>query len=231
MFQYDAAILEQFPNTVGGVIIAKRMKNHASDDALLHIYEKEQKQVIERIGDTPLSELASLSAWRRTFSEFGVNPTRTRSATEALLRRLTKKDNIPSINALVDIGNLVSIRYGLPVAFFDTRALTGSLTVKFSNGTERFTELGSDEIKHPDEGEVIFADETDLVFARRWCWRQSSQSAAQLETTNAIIVVEAQHDNAYHDIEQAQLDLLDLLEQFAGGDYQSVILSTDRLAF
>ena len=39
-----------------------------------------------------------------------------RSAAEALLRRLTKQGSIPSINTLVDIGNLVSIRYALPVA-------------------------------------------------------------------------------------------------------------------
>ena len=42
---------------------------------------------------------------------FGVDPTQYRSAAEALLRRLSKSGEIPSINALVDLGNLVSIRY------------------------------------------------------------------------------------------------------------------------
>lgn len=91
MFQYDAAILERFPNTVGGVILANGMTNHPSEDALLQAYQREQETVKNRIGDTSLSELASLSAWRSTFSAFGVNPTKTRSAPEALLRRLTKQ--------------------------------------------------------------------------------------------------------------------------------------------
>ena len=47
----------------------------------------------------------------------------------ALLRRLTKKGDIPSINAVVDICNLVSIRYALPVAAFDLAAITGGVTV------------------------------------------------------------------------------------------------------
>ena len=77
--------------------------------------------MLARIGETPLSELPTLAAWRRAFRAFGVDPTAYRSAAEALLRRLTKQGSIPSINALVDIGNLVAIRYGLPVAMFDQR--------------------------------------------------------------------------------------------------------------
>lgn len=91
MFQYDTKLLEQFPNTVGGIILARNMSNAPSSDVLQELYIAEQKAVIEKIGDTPLSQLDSLSAWRSIFSAFGVNPTKTRSAAEALLRRLTKK--------------------------------------------------------------------------------------------------------------------------------------------
>ena len=231
MFQYNADILERFPKTRGGIILASGMTNAPTSDVLGEAYQQEQHATINRIGETPLSELPSLSAWRTTFSAFGASPTKSRSAPEALLRRLTKKGDIPSINTLVDIGNLVSIRYALPVAVFDTRSLKGRLTVQFSEGTERYTELGSDEVKHPDGGEVIFADETNLVFARRWCWRQSLQSASKIDTTDAIIVVEAQHENNLDDIQQAQTDLLSLLESHAGGNYEAAILDKDRLAF
>ena len=147
-----------------------------------------------RIGDTPLSELPSLSAWRRAISAFGVSPTKYRSAAEALLRRLTKKGDIPSINTLVDIANLVSIRYGLPVAIFDTRQISGAITVHYADGGERYMELGSGEIMHPEVGEVIFSDETRMVVARRWCWRQSATSAANEGTSDAVVTVEAHHD-------------------------------------
>lgn len=231
MFQYDKAILERFPRTVGGITLAQGLKSGISPEALQKAYRDEQKAVIASIGDTPLSELATLSAWRSTFSAFGVNPTKTRSAPEALLRRLTKKGDIPSINTLVDIGNLVSIRYGLPVAVFDTRSLTGMLTVQFAKGDERYTELGSNEVKHPEKGEVIFADETGLVFARRWCWRQSFQSAAKIDTTHAIITIEAQHIDAYADVEKAQSDLLELLGDYARGEFESGVLSVEKATF
>jgi DNA/RNA-binding domain of Phe-tRNA-synthetase-like protein len=175
-----------------------------------------------------LSELPSIAAWRRAFSQFGVKPTQYRSACEALLRRLTKQGDIPSINTLVDIGNLVSIRYALPVAVFDTQAVQGSVTVRFADSSERFTELGGDEIIHPEPGEVIFSDQAKMVMARRWCWRQSAESAAQSTTTNAIITVEAQHEGGRQAVEQAGADLLSLLREFAGGAFSMTVLDKDK---
>jgi DNA/RNA-binding domain of Phe-tRNA-synthetase-like protein len=143
---------------------------------------------------------------------------------------LTKKGDIPSINALVDIGNLVSIRYGLPVAIFDTRQISGAITVHYSLGSERYMELGSEEIMHPDVGEVIFSEETQMVVARRWCWRQSATSAANQDTSEAIVTVEAHHDEASADIENALADLLSLLNDHAGGSFKAAILNASNPA-
>ena len=199
-FEYAADVVERFPSVVGGVIHATGLTNGASPAGLVEAFAAEQAAVLARIGATPLSELPSLAAWRRVFRAFGVDPTGYRSAAEALLRRLTKQGSIPSINRLVDIGNLVSIRDGLPVAVFDLRALTGGITVRFATGDERFTDLGSGDPETPEIGEVIFVDDAGLVCARRWCWRQSAESASRPETTEILVTVEGHHDRAAHDV-------------------------------
>ncbi len=226
VFEYDAELLTRYPDVVGGVILAHDLHNKATPPALLELYQNEQQAVISRLSDTPLSQIRSLSAWRSTFSSFGVEPTKYRSAPESLLRRLTKKGNIPSINLLVDLGNLVSIRYALPVAVFDTRQVDGGLKVKFAGGQERFTILSEshDTIEHPEPGEVIFVDKTALIFARRWCWRQSEASAAQSDTTEAIITVEAQHVGGRVEVESALVDLISLLSEYAGGTFTTGLL-------
>ena len=177
-FAYDPEVAARFPSVAGGVVHAEGVSNGPSPAGLIAAFEAEQQKALARIGDTPLSELPTLAAWRRAFRAFGVDPTAYRSAAEALLRRLTKQGSIPSINALVDIGNLVAIRYGLPVAMFDQRSVTGGTTVRFAAGTESFTDLGSGDRETPAEGEVIFIDDAGLVSARRWCWRQSAESAS-----------------------------------------------------
>jgi len=228
IFQYHPDIIKNYPNVVGGVILANGLNNPTRSDELVSLYEAEQEAVKARIGDTLLSEIESLSAWRTAISAFGVSPTKYRSAAEALLRRLTKKGDIPPINTLVDLGNLVSIRYALPVAIFDTRQLVGGVTVHYADGNEKFEELGSTEIVYPESGEVIFSDEQDMCIARRWCWRQSATSAANPNTTDAIITVEGHHDDAYADVKNAVADLLKLLETYAGGTFKSAILTDDN---
>ncbi|MGH8915868.1 MAG: phenylalanine--tRNA ligase beta subunit-related protein, partial [Acidimicrobiia bacterium] len=94
---------------------------------------------------------------------------------------------------------------------------TGATIVRFAQGQERFTDLGSDSITNPEPGEVIFADESDLVSARRWCWRQSDQSAARPSTVEALITVEGQHEDAAADVGHAIEDLLDLLVRHQPG--------------
>lgn len=227
-FRYETAILEKYPTIIGGIIRAEGMTNAPTPSALLDEYRAEQQAVLARIGSTPLSQIPSLAAWRGVFRSFGVDPTQIRSAAEALLRRLTKQGDIPSINLLVDLGNLVSIRYGIPVAIVDTQHMSGGITVKFAAGTEPFINLGASEVDHPDVGEVIFTDDNDTVYARRWCWRQSAESAARDTTTNATITAEAHHEGARTDIENAVRDLLALLEKYAGGSFSHAILDQNN---
>jgi DNA/RNA-binding domain of Phe-tRNA-synthetase-like protein len=225
-FQYNPAIIERYPNLCAAVILAEGVSNGPSPQGLHADFQAEQQTTLERIGPTPLSELGPLAAWRNAFRLFGVNPTKYRSAPEALLRRLTKKGDIPSINTLVDICNLISIRYDLPVASFDTRALSGGITVHFSDGSERYTPLGQDFVEHPEPGEVVFSDDSGLVVARRWCWRQSDESATQPDTSEAIITIEAQHSESQSEIEGALQDILGLLEEYVPGSFTSRFLDS-----
>jgi DNA/RNA-binding domain of Phe-tRNA-synthetase-like protein len=231
VFQYDPAIVDRFPTIVGGVIVARGLCNGPSSEELQRAFRAEQQATLQRIGDTPLSQIPSLAAWRSVFRRFGIDPTQYRGAAEALLRRLTKSGDIPSINTLVDLGNLISIRYALPTAVFDLRAVTGTMTVRLAGGTERFTPLGIVEVEHPEPGEVIFADDTGLVSARRWCWRQSEQSAAREDTTDVLITIEAHHPEGRKDVEQAMDDILALLLSFAGGTYRCEMLNRDQPRF
>jgi len=210
-FVYTEEICEKFPGTRGAVIHAAGLANGASPPDLVADFEAEQARVLSQIGDTQLSELPSIAAWRRCFSAFGVKPTQYRNAAESLLRRLTKQGDIPSINTLVDMANLVSIRHRVPVAVFDQAMVTGVTEVRFADGTESFTDLGSDATGAPERGEVVFVDEASLVSARRWCWRQSAQSAARTGTTDVLITIEGQHDGAADDVAAACESMMALL--------------------
>ena len=223
-FRYDPEIVKKFPKIIGGAMLGSALNNGPSSGDLCQAYLEEQRRVTAQIGATPLSEIETLAGWRAAFRLFGVDPTQYRNAAEALLRRLTKKGDIPSINAVVDICNLVSIRYALPVAAFDLAAVSGGITVRLAAGDERFTNLSDATVEQPAPGEVIFIDEAGLVVARRWCWRQSEESAAGVNTRQALFTIEAQHTGGKAAVSQALTDLQALLSAYVGGVYQSAML-------
>jgi DNA/RNA-binding domain of Phe-tRNA-synthetase-like protein len=231
-FRYDPDIIERFPSVVGGVIHATGVHNDPPPPRLAAAFHDETLAVRARIGATPLSELPTLAAWRKVFRGFGVDPTQYRSAAEALLRRLTKQGELPSIGTLVDLANLVSIRSALPVAVFDQRGISGGTIVRFARGDERWVDLGASQTEHPQPGEVIFADEADVVSARRWCWRQSAGTAAREDTSEILVTVEGHHETADRDVTQALADLEALLVAHAAPTtLRSAVLNAEDPAF
>jgi DNA/RNA-binding domain of Phe-tRNA-synthetase-like protein len=212
MFSYDDAVAEQYPGIHAGVILATGLVNGSSSPELVAAFMAEQAAVTARLQGTELAEIPSIAAWRRAFTRFGAKPTQYRNAAESLLRRLSKQGDIPTISTLVDMGNLISIRYALPVAIFDRDQIAGEITVRLATGAEPFADLGSSESVHPDPGEVIFVDDRNDVSARRWCWRQSAKSATNPSTVNALIVIEGHHESAESDIQAAVTDMTALLE-------------------
>jgi DNA/RNA-binding domain of Phe-tRNA-synthetase-like protein len=214
MFGYDPAIVAEYPRLRSAVFHASGLANGPSPSGLLAEYHDEQRAAARRLQTTAIADVPAIGAWRRAFSQFGAKPTQHRNAAEALLRRLDKQGEIPSISTLVDIGNLVSIRYAIPVAIFDLAGIEGEITVRFAGGDEWFTDLGSTEVAHPDPGEVVFVDRAHVVCARRWCWRQGAQSATGSGTHEALVVIEGQHEAARVDVDAAADDITALLASY-----------------
>ena len=225
MFRYDRQILADFPAIRAGVLVAEGVVNGPAAAPLTDRFVGQQSATKRRLEETPIAELPSIVAWRRAFSRFGAKPTQYRNAAEALLRRLAKQGEIPSISTLVDIGNLVSIRHALPVAVFDLDGIDGGITVRHADGTEPFADLGSSETTDPEPGEVVFVDDQARVHARRWCWRQSADSATGPNTRRALVVVEGLHETARDDVAAALADLGDLYVEYQ----PQAEISTQRL--
>lgn len=202
-FRYHPDVLARFPTIRAGVVSVAGASNGPSPGALVQQFLAEQAAARDALSDVALADLPSIAAWRRVFSGFGVSPTKYRNAAEALLRRVQKKGDVPSVSLLVDLGNLVSIRHRVPVAVIDADRIAGGITVAISDGTEHFADLGGTEAEQPEPGEVVFLDHAGEVAARRWCWRQSTVSGVSNTTTNVLIAVEAHHDGGEAEVAAA----------------------------
>ena len=64
-------------------------------------------------------DIKGLEPARRLYHRFGIDPTRTRPSSEALLRRVLKGESLYRLNRLVDAINWASLAMLLPIGLYD----------------------------------------------------------------------------------------------------------------
>jgi len=212
---YSEALLSRFPDAVGVYVEVEGFTQGVSPPVLIAEMRDVEADVRASLAETPIAELAPIAAWRRVFTGFGAKPTKYRNAAEALLRRVSKGDELPAINLAVDLGNLVSLRHQIPLGLFDLDAFAAPAIVDFVGGEERFDDLGSSETDRPDPGEVAFIDASGTLMTRRWCWRQARTFAATEASSRLLVVIEGHHEGAAADVEAAIFSFTELLGRYA----------------
>ena len=140
-----------------------------------------ERYTLERIKDEPL-----FRAYRDFFWRVGVDPTRTRPASEALVRRILSGKVLPTINTAVDAYNLASVRTGIPIAAFDADTLSGALAMRFAEEGEAFLGIGMATPITLHKNQVILADEDAIVAV--YPYRDSDTTKITLATTRVHIV-------------------------------------------
>ncbi len=116
--------------------------------------------------DAPLAEAesrmrahppADAAAVRAMYRRVGLDPTKTRPSSEALLRRVRKGEALPRINALVDIGNWCSLELQLPYGLYDLAHVRGPVTLRRGREGEAYPGIRKDVVHVA--GRITLADD------------------------------------------------------------------------
>lgn len=113
--------------------------------------------VVERDGrlDAPLGEAEARvrrappierEAVRAMYRRVGLDPTRRRPSSEALLRRVVKGESLPRINSLVDICNWCSLELQLPYGLYDLDRLDGDVVLRLGEVGEQYPGIRKDAV-------------------------------------------------------------------------------------
>jgi DNA/RNA-binding domain of Phe-tRNA-synthetase-like protein len=114
---------------------------------------------------------------RALYRRFGIDPTRVRPSSEALLRRLKKGEPLPRINSLVDVANSLSVQLQVPVGLYDLGKVRGDeLVVRLGTEGESYTGIGKDRVNVA--GRICVADAEGPI------GNPSSDSARTMITTD-----------------------------------------------
>lgn len=226
-FIIEKSFWEIFPEAKIGVVLCKGINNQIEEiekyEKLLRTAEKEIKKYLTK---EQFSKNEVISVWRQAFRKFKTKKG-ARASIEALFKRVSKGNEVPNINPLVDIYNSISLKYALPCGGEDIDTFVGDIRLTQAQGDESFLTLGSDKNEPPYTGEVIYKDYAGAI-CRSWNWRESRRTLLTEKTTNAFLCVESVDQNSNERLEKALEELKILVQLHLGGECKIHILDINN---
>ena len=180
---------EKVSNAYFGVVIVRGFDNKKSNDKITKLLNESVSKSMEELKDVKVKESDLVIPYREAFRSLDINPNKFMCSIEALLTRLSKGKEIPTINPIVDLGNALSIKYNLPVGVHDIDNFQGDIMIRQSTGDDTFVPFGSDELEQVDVGEYVYVSGNE-VKTRKWTWRQGEKSKIDENSTNLFIPID-----------------------------------------
>lgn len=149
---------------------------------------------------------------RAMYKRVGLDPTKTRPSSEALLRRVRRGDPLPRINTLVDVCNWCSLELQVPYGVYDAARIAGDVELRIGREGEEYAGIRKDTVHLA--GRLTLSDD------RGPFGNPSSDSARTLvtpETTSALVAIFAPRELGEEWVAQALTTTAVRIAEFAGG--------------
>jgi DNA/RNA-binding domain of Phe-tRNA-synthetase-like protein len=149
-----------------------------------HVVEREPRLTAQLAAAESLARQqppADVAAVRTMYKRVGLDPTKTRPSSEALLRRVRKGDPLPRINSLVDVCNWCSLEFQLPYGLYDAAHVEGDVELRLGRAGESYAGIRKDD--------VHVAGRLTLADARGPFGNPTSDSARTMVTTATVAAI------------------------------------------
>ncbi|MCK4753825.1 MAG: hypothetical protein KAS58_01250 [Calditrichia bacterium] len=119
-----------------------------------------EEDIKDKFSDSRPSTDPVVSAVRRMYRRIGWEPTQYRPSSEAMIRRFLKNKGLYRINNIVDLGNVASTRFHLPMGLYDCDLISGAISVDVGREGEEYQGI-SKAVIHA-EGKLVLRDEIGI---------------------------------------------------------------------
>jgi DNA/RNA-binding domain of Phe-tRNA-synthetase-like protein len=208
MRDYDDLAIHEV--TVDGLTVSRETPK------LNDFKKKVASRVIEEYDLEKLKDVEAIRKYRDFFWRLGIDPTKIRPASEALIRRILQGRDIPKINTAVDAYNLVSIETHIAIGAFDHALLQGDLLMRTAERGEEFLGIGMKEPKVLKGQEIVISDEEKLVAI--YPYRDADNTKVTDKTESIYILSCGVPGIEMEQLRRTSLLTKDYLEKFCGSD-------------
>ena len=186
-------------------------------DAKLEKFKNELvSNVKEQYNLDSLKDVASFRAYRDFFWRVGVDPTKNRPATEALIRRILHGETLPRINTLVDAYNLASIKTEIALAAFGADKLKTNLIMRLAETGEEFIGIGMSKPMILQGEEIVISDEEKLVAI--YPHRDAEHTKVTEKTRHVLLLICGVPGISEEVLRNAACVAIEFITRFCGGE-------------
>ena len=152
----------------------------------------------------------------------GVKRRKNIPASENLIRLLNKHGDVFFINQAVDIYNIISMESKLALGAHDIDRVDGNVTLRFTDGTERFVPIGQSEPVSNNPHEYSYCDDANEVLCRLEI-RQVEKTKVDEKTTNAFYIIQGNEATDNEFLLATAQKILDETIKYCGGKGRIII--------
>jgi DNA/RNA-binding domain of Phe-tRNA-synthetase-like protein len=137
-----------------------------------------------------VKDLPVVRSYRDFYWSVGIDPTKTRPAGEALLRRILGGRDLPTINTFVDSYNLASAESCVAIAAFDLDVVDGdNLLMRRARSGEAFLGIGMQSAVTLSGIEVVIEDLTSGKLIAIYPYRDSEDSKVTEKSSDVLLMM------------------------------------------
>ena len=124
---FSDLIKQKIKNLKLGVLIGIYVESSPDSTNVKLEFENLKSFIIDKFKNNIPSNDPVVSSVRGMYRKIGWDPTKYRPSSEAMIRRIIKNKMIYRINNLVDLGNITSARYHIPMGIYDIKKISGDI--------------------------------------------------------------------------------------------------------
>lgn len=134
------------PPLLLGLIRAEPVRVGPSAQPLEEEMESARRSLAASHAGASPGQIEDLAPARRLYRSFGIDPTRFRPSSEALVRRILKGQALPRILNAVDLCNLCSVRALLPIGLYDAGKVGRGVVLRSGRPGESYKGIRKDRV-------------------------------------------------------------------------------------
>ena len=200
------------------------LDNHGEDPEWAVYRDKRLEALFEEYAELDVHADPILEGFNILHDRTGVKRRKNIPASENLIKLLKKNRGMFYINQAVDIYNLISLESKLALGAHNIDRVVGNITLRFTDGSERFVPIGQSEPIPVAAHEYSYCDDANEVLCRLEI-RQVEKTKVDEEAQNVFYIVQGNDATPDELLRETAQRIIDLTTRYCGGRGEIIVPS------